>query len=47
MMKAQEDLVTMVKSISNRVDDLEKAVTSKSATFGAEENKLPPALSVS
>lgn len=43
IMKAQENLVSMVKGISERAEDLEKAVTSKK---GEEDTKLPPALSV-
>ena len=47
MMKAQKELVTMVKDISERVGNLEKVISSKSSPDCIEKKKLPPQLSVS
>lgn len=45
MMKTQEELVQLVKGVSERVEKLEK--TTASASLGDEVKKLPPQLSVS
>jgi hypothetical protein len=45
MMKVQQDLVNMVKDVSDCVGDLEQKF--KSVSSGEGIKKLPPALSVS
>lgn len=44
MMKAQENLIDMVKKVSERVEVLEKGLQSSSES--AEVKRIPPELSV-
>lgn len=47
MMKAQENLMEMVKKVSERVEDIEKSQSQLSTPSPDDEKKLPPVLSVS